>query len=212
MPGAIPNIGTQLLDAAFRDYKPRPAIIDSSGLDLGEPQQKETDMTQKTINTALDKVGLIEGGYVNDPRDPGGETNHGVTLKFLQSVRKGATSADLKALTKDAARELFDEHFVKKPGLDKLADVVQAEAIGLAINAGPAQAIRVLQRAAGVKADGVIGSRTIEAVAALTNDKVKEAVDNFYIDLVQKRPDLRVFLKGWLNRSATLNSIPEDVE
>lgn len=174
--------------------------------------QQEDEVTQKTINAALDKVAGIEGGYVNDPSDSGGETNHGVTLKFLKSVQPGATSADLKALDKAQARALFDQHFVKAPGIHRLPDVAQAEAVALSINAGPTAAIKVLQRAAGVEADGKIGPGTIAAVKKLSNDQIKAAVDGFYQRIVDRDPSQKRFLKGWLNRSATISSIPEDTE
>lgn len=175
-----------------------------------QPTQPVEPMTLKTINTALDKVANFEGGYVNDPVDRGGETNHGVTLKFLRSVQPDAGSAELKRLTKEDARRLFFTHFVDKPGINKLPDVALAEAVSLSINAGPKAAIRVLQRAAGVPADGVIGPVTIKAVEALTNDQIKVAVDNFYHSIVKSNPSQGRFLKGWLNRSAVISSIPED--
>ncbi len=170
----------------------------------------DTSMTTNTINAALDAVAKFEGGYVNDPADPGGETNKGVTLRVLQEVQPGATSADLKKLTSEAARRIFYTRYVDQPGLDKLPDVIQAEAIGLSINAGPDRAIKVLQKAAGVEPDGKLGPATLTAVKKLDNAAVKEAVDNFYIHLVEQKPQLKKFLKGWLNRSAGLNAIPED--
>lgn len=170
----------------------------------------ENTMTEKTISTTLDKVGVIEGGYVNHPNDPGGETNHGVTLRFLQSVRPGATSKDLKALTKEDARAMFDEHFVRRPGFDQLPDVVQAEAVALGINAGVPTAIRVLQRAAGVEQDGHLGPETLAAVKKVDNATIKNAVDDYYRRIVKKNPKLGVFLKGWLKRSASINAIPHD--
>lgn len=179
-------------------------------VDQPDPQQQDDDMTQKTINAALDKVSGIEGGYVNDPVDRGGETNHGITLKFLQSVQPGATSASLKALDKKQARVLFDQHFVKAPGLNKLPDVAQAEAVALSINAGPTRAIKVLQRAAGVEEDGRIGPGTIAAIKRLTNDQIKVAVDGYYHGIVKANPSQKRFLNGWLNRSAIVSSIPED--
>lgn len=178
---------------------------------LFEQVPLEGGMTEKTINAALDQVATIEGGWSDDPRDPGGKTNHGVTLKFLQSIRPDATEDDLRNLTKEDARGIFRSEFVDKVGIDKLPDRVQAEAIGLSINAGPARAIKALQAAAGVKADGKVGPQTIAALEKLSEAEIKQAVDGYYISLVEKRPDLAPFLRGWLNRSASLASIPEDI-
>lgn len=175
------------------------------------PLNREADMTEKTISKTLDTVGVLEGGYVNHPSDPGGETNHGVTLGFLRQVKPNATSADLKALTKDDARAIFDEHFVRRPGFDQLPDAVQAEAVALGINAGIPRAVKVLQQAAGVKEDGHLGPSTLNALRGVSNEKIRAAVDGYYQRLVARRPELGVFLKGWLKRSANINAIPEDV-
>ena len=59
---------------------------------------------------------------------------------------------------------------------------------------------------------GVWYSATLEAVKSLSNEDVKSAVDGYYKRLVAKRPELKVFLKGWLKRSAHINEIPEDAE
>lgn len=167
-------------------------------------------MTIKTIHAALDAVSLFEGGYSNDPDDPGGETNHGVTIGFLQSVRPKATSEDLKKLTKAEARQMFLRHFVLLPKIDMLPDVLQAEVVGLSINAGPRQAIKVVQYLVGIRRDGCIGPDTLKAAQGLTNEDIKRGVDNYYLGLVKARPELAKYIKGWLNRSAGLSAIPED--
>lgn len=205
-PESLSRLSSQL-DPAPVATQARPWINDLARL---FQEEDGGNMTEKTINAALDKVQAIEGGLVNDPVDPGGLTNRGVTLKFLQSVRPEATEKDLRALTAEDARGLFRQEFVDKVGIDRLPDRVQAEAIGLAINAGPARAIRVLQAAAGAKDDGKVGPKTIEALKGLTDAQVKAAVDDYYISLVERKPELSKFLRGWLNRSASLASVPED--
>jgi murein L,D-transpeptidase YcbB/YkuD len=168
------------------------------------------NMTRRTVETALQKVAGIEGGYSNHPNDTGGPTNHGVTLKTLQGLKPGATLGDLKALDKAEAMDIFREEYVDKPGIHKLPDIVQAEMVALSVNAGPRGAIKALQKGMGLTADGVLGPATVAAASNLTNDQIKDIVDNFYRAIVARNPSQKVFLKGWLNRSAIVNSIPED--
>ncbi len=168
-------------------------------------------MTQQTILRALDAVGAVEGGYVNDPDDPGGETNHGVTIGFLKSIRPGSGSDDLKRLTKEEARSIFYSHFVVLPGIHRLPDVVQAEMVGLSVNAGPKAAIKVLQQICGSVVDGSIGPNTIRAAQGVSNEDIKRAVDGFYHDVVARRPTSAKYIKGWLRRSQMMNQIPLDL-
>jgi murein L,D-transpeptidase YcbB/YkuD len=160
-----------------------------------------------TLERALQKVADIEGGLNTRKDETGGGSNHGVTLATLRSLRPGATMKDLKALTEPEAIDIFRTEFVNKPGIDRLPNVVQAEMVALSVNAGPRAAIKALQRGIGVTANGVIGPSTVAAAGKLTNAQIKSIVDNFYRDLVARIPAKKVHLKGWLNRSAIVNSI-----
>ena len=116
-----------------------------------------------------------EGGYVNDPDDPGGATNFGVTIGTMRSLGLDLTgdgkvdAIDVRALTRSQAEQIFVEHYFRKPRLAELPDPVQASVFDMYVNAG-ANAVKILQKLVSrmgfpATADGVIGPRTIAAVA-----------------------------------------------
>ena len=116
-----------------------------------------------------------EGGYVNDPDDPGGATKHGVTLQTMQQLhldltRDGKVDArDVKALDPARAAEIYVRHYFREPKLDLLPEPLQASVFDMQVNAG-ANAVRILQRLMAafglpLKDDGVIGPITARTVA-----------------------------------------------
>lgn len=152
-----------------------------------------------------------EGGYVDHPLDKGGPTNRGITIGTLSSWRnEKATPEDIKELSEEEAREIYTNKYWAGPGIDRLGLPEWAvEAVfDSAVLHGPYGTVRMLQRAAGVKADGVIGPKTIWAVQSLTPKVltlrfIKERI--VYLGaIVERSPGQAVFLKGWLNRATDL--------
>jgi lysozyme family protein len=82
----------------------------------------------------------------------------------------------------------------------------------MAINAGPSRAIKLLQKSAGVTADGKLGPKTLEAVKTVDNNSYVDARNNFYTGLVKQNPEkYSKFEKGWVNRSNSFKeTAPED--
>jgi len=116
-----------------------------------------------------------EGGFVNDPDDPGGATNHGVTIGTLRRLgldldHDGDTDTDdVRALTRDQAVEIYKQHYFEKPGIARLPQALQASVFDMYVNAG-ANAVKILQRLLAefqepVTVDGMIGPRTAAAAA-----------------------------------------------
>ena len=166
-----------------------------------------------------------EGGYVNDPDDPGGATNFGVTIGTMRRLGldltgDGAVSvADVKALTRADAERIFVEHYFKRPGISRLPEVVQASVFDMYVNAG-ANAVRILQRLLGafghpVAVDGALGPQTermshlvFEAAPAHFADAYGIARRNYYYQLADKRAASRKFARrrnggkgGWIVRA-----------
>lgn len=136
-----------------------------------------------------------EGGYVNDPRDPGGETKWGISKRSYPAL-------NIKALTRDQAIAIYDRDFWARAQCDKLPAAIAFQLLDAAVNHGMGNPIRWLQRAAGVAADGNIGPVTLAAVRkADQNDLLlrfnAERLE-FYADL-QKFKD---FGRGWIRRVA----------
>lgn len=167
-----------------------------------------------------------EGGYVNDPSDPGGPTNHGVTMGTLRSLGLDMngdgqiTVADVQMLrTTDAAR-IFRAEYFERPGLHRLPDALQAPIFDMYVNAG-GRAVRLLQEVlikfgAVLDVDGAIGPITAAASHSVAAEVgVQTLVDafgverrNWYYDLADRRPASRRYAKrrdggkgGWIVRA-----------
>jgi len=179
----------------------------------------------RTVQQIAAEIVSREGGYVNDPDDPGGATKHGVTLKTLQRLRHDVNGdgrvdvADVKALTKAEAERIFVEHYFRRPRLAELPAVLQPSVFDMYVNAGSA-AVVILQRLLtrmGFPADddGIVGPQTIRAAreAALAApqhlaDAYGIARRNYYYALADARPASRKYARrrdggkgGWINRA-----------
>lgn len=164
---------------------------------------------KENFDSAFSHVMQSEGGYVNDPKDPGGETNLGVT-KAAWSAYIGRPVADgeMAALTKDVVKPFYKKMYWDKMHGDELPKGLDYLAFDFAVNAGTGQAAKFIQRAVGATADGAIGPATMALVLkadprtlilGFTNQK-----EMFYKDLAERKPDLNKFLKGWLTRTSSV--------
>lgn len=178
-----------------------------------------------TVERIAKDIVAREGGWVKDPDDPGGATNHGVTLATLRRLkmdldRDGAvTEADLRRLTRAQAAEVFIRHYYRAPRIHELPEALQASVFDMHVNAG-SQAVRLLQRLLTdmgfpCTADGVIGPRTVaaaRAAAAAAPDHIADAYGiarrNYYYALADARPTSRKFARrrdggkgGWIVRA-----------
>lgn len=179
----------------------------------------------KTVDQIAAEIVAREGGYVNDPDDPGGATKFGVTLATLKGVgfdknRDGRVDlADLKALERADAQRIFTEHYFRKPRLGELPAQLQASVFDMYVNAG-ANSVKILQRLLSrmgfaVTDDGVIGAKTAEAarLAALAapdhlTDAYGIARRNYYYALADARLASRKYARsrsggkgGWITRA-----------
>jgi lysozyme family protein len=166
-----------------------------------------------------------EGGFVNDPDDPGGATNHGVTIHTLRRLGLDLTgdgrtdAADVKALSAKQAVEIYIRHYFAGPKIGLLPEPLQASVFDMQVNAG-ANAVKILQRLVGafgfpLKDDGVIGPATArlvgEAMAAAPGHLVDAygiARRNYYYRLGDLRPASRKYARrrdggkgGWIVRA-----------
>lgn len=110
-----------------------------------------------TFRAAIDLVLAHEGGYVNDARDPGGETNFGISKRSYPTV-------DIAGLTKEGAIAIYRRDYWDKLSLGRLPPGVAMVTLDAAVNSGTSRAVQWLQRCVDVKVDGVIGPMTIAAV------------------------------------------------
>lgn len=154
-----------------------------------------------------------EGGYVNHPSDPGGATNRGVTQGTYDRYRgtKGLAKQSVKLITSAEVHDIYESMYWDVARCAELPWPVSGAQFDAAVNAGPKQATQLLQRAAGVSADGVIGPKTLAAIMAMpSQDLALRCCDErqkFYQSLVNRKPSLGVFLKGWTNRVNALRNL-----
>lgn len=110
---------------------------------------------------------IFEGGYVNDPQDPGGITDFGITLYTLSHYEgRQATVADLTGMSQDTKAAIYRSMFWRVINGDNLPSGLDLEVFDMAVNGGPGRAAKMLQALVGVDQDGDIGQGTLAAVAA----------------------------------------------
>lgn len=139
-----------------------------------------------------------EGGdkIVDHPNDPGGLTRWGIAKKFYPDL-------DIKNLTKNQAIEIYHKDYWNKMNLTGIHDEdLILHLFDMGVNAGIKTAIKMVQRIVDVEADGIIGPETTKAINYFPSvvETYKQERKKYYFDLARRKPDLQVFLAGWLNR------------
>lgn len=129
-----------------------------------------------------------EGGYVNDPRDPGGETKYGIS-------KRAYPNENIAALTVERAKELYHRDYWQAIRGDDLPAPLAVVVFDMAVNAGTGAAIKLLQRTLGVPDDGVLGPVTLA--------KAKGATVDTAIRLSRRRIEYYAALTGWKHYSAS---------
>jgi len=149
-----------------------------------------------------------EGGYVNNPRDPGGMTNLGVTKKVWEEfVGREVDEREMRALTPDVVKPLYKKNYWDKIKGDQLPSGVDYAAYDLAVNSGTGRAAKYLQRIAGVPDDGVIGPKSMEAILACDPEQTVDAICDMRLDFLQRLPTWNTFGKGWGRRVEEVKAI-----
>lgn len=176
----------------------------------------------KTIDDVIDDVMANEGGYVNDVRDAGGETNFGITVA---TARSQGFSGPMRTMSRGFAFEVYRRQYVIAPGFDKIAAIsvpIATELVDTGVNMGPKVAVTFLQRAlnvlnngskdyADIVIDGTAGTATRAALTAFLNKRGTEGERRLlallnalqgerYVSLAEGRPTNEAFVYGWLAR------------
>lgn len=179
----------------------------------------------QSVSEIAREIVAREGGYVNDPDDPGGATNYGVTIHTMRRLGldlngDGRVSAqDVRQLTRQQAEEIFINHYFRRPGIARLPEPLQASVFDMYVNAG-ANAVKILQRllrqmGQQLDVDGAIGPHTVAATNAAYAAAPNHLVDaygiarrNYYFRLADKRPASRKYARtraggkgGWIKRA-----------
>ena len=143
----------------------------------------------------FDKLIAHEGGYSNDAKDPGGETNFGISKRAYPQV-------DIKNLTRDAAKAIYKRDYWDRAQCDKLPPTLAYLLFDAAVNSGIGQAIRFLQRALGVADDGVLGPLTLSMVSRADAESICARFIGQRLDFMTRLSTFDYFGKGWSRRLA----------
>lgn len=174
------------------------------------------------IDKMLSDLVKVEGGYVNDPNDAGGETNFGITIG---TARVNGYAGPMRDLTRSQAIAIYQEQYFFRPGFGKVSDeglyAVAAELFDTGVNMGPQIASRFLQQSLNalnnegkdyrdITVDGQIGTGTITALRGLIKKRGIDQTESVllkalnclqgarYIALGETRPANESFMFGWL--------------
>lgn len=164
-----------------------------------------TTQYSPAFNKAIKTVLKHEGGYVNNPTDPGGETKYGISKRSYPYL-------NIATLSVDDAIDIYYKDWWSKYNFDTfIHPTLAGKMFDTAVNMGMKRAIKLLQRALtsvgnqDIIDDGIIGSKTINA---MNNSNEKELLAAFrseqasyYRVLITKKPKYSVFKKGWLKRA-----------
>lgn len=152
----------------------------------------------------------FEGGKVDDPQDPGGRTAYGVTQRVYDGWRRNRhlMPRDVFLITQDEISSIYAEGFWKKVCGDQLPDGVDIVVADGAINSGPSQSIKWVQRALGVRVDGVMGDATIAAIRAHPDhDALVAAICDRRLAFLKALKTFRRFGRGWTSRVQQLEIV-----
>lgn len=150
----------------------------------------------------LDIVLRHEGGFSNDPQDPGGATMMGITRATLAAWRGApVTEEEVRALTEEEAREIYRANYWNVLRCDQLPAGLDLTVFDFGVNAGPGAGARLLQRALGVRADGAIGPITLAAARAAEPGACIDRLARLREDHYRGLPTFPRFGRGWLRRT-----------
>ncbi|OTG87682.1 hypothetical protein B9T31_04075 [Acinetobacter sp. ANC 4558] len=140
-----------------------------------------------------------EGGYVNHPKDPGGETNWGITLG---TARANGYLGSMRSMSRNQAKEIYRSAYWDRAKCSQYDAAIGYQMFDAAVNHGIGNAIRMLQRAVSVADDGKIGSLTLNAIKAKTVDDVLVLFNAERLEFYTKLNTFPTFGRGWTRRVA----------
>lgn len=142
-----------------------------------------------------------EGDFSDHPMDPGGKTRFGITEVVAREV---GYRGDMRELPVELAKRIYLERYWRPIRADDLPPSIRYVMFDAAVNSGPAQATLWLQRALGVKADGVIGPQTLAAAYAQPADKLRSGLLAQRLRFMTGLANWPAFSRGWARRIADL--------
>lgn len=147
------------------------------------------------FDTAFERLMGHEKGYVNNPNDPGGETNWGIS-------RRSYPNEDIKGMTQERAKEIFRRDFWNRVNADGLHDSIAFQLADLAYHSGPETAVRLFQRALRVSDDGHWGPISQAAADSMSETDQIMRLNGVRLDWLTYRSNWPNASRGWARRIA----------
>ena len=149
----------------------------------------------------LDLVLKSEGGYVNNPKDPGGITNLGVTKAVWEEfVGHPVSEADMRALTPEKVAPMYEQKYWRPCYGEVLPRGLSYLVFSMAVNAGPGRSVKLLQQSIGCVPDGVIGPSTRSLISASNTATLIAKFSETRREYYRALKVFPIFGKGWLAR------------
>lgn len=148
-----------------------------------------------TFDVAFKKVLGHEGGYIDHPSDPGGETKYGISKRTYPNE-------DIKNLTVERAKEIYLKDFWLKASCNQMPSRVAFVVFDAAVNSGISQSVKFLQRALGIQADGVVGQQTLAVISQINSEALLARFLGHRLAFMTDLVTWASFGKGWARRIA----------
>lgn len=180
--------------------------------------QQQTAPKPTNFDNALKATLRFEGGYVNDPKDKGGETNLGITRKtyeqFLKKNNLPLDNLNMREIPEEHVLEIYKTMYWQPAGCDHLPPLLAQQVFDFAVNSGTKKAIQFLQAQVGAEQDGIFGPATKASVEQAVQNTGDAALARSYVqsrrtfieNAVAKGQIHAKFKKGLINRTNTLES------
>ena len=154
-----------------------------------------------TFDDAFTKLIGHEGGYVSPERailndDPGGETNYGIS-------KRSYPGEDIAGMTLERAKQIYRRDFWGPAGCDAVPDAVRFDLFDTAVNSGPRQAVRLLQRAVKETDDGILGPLTLQAAQSMPGARLSARFNGHRLLLMTDLKNWPSNGRGWARRVAS---------
>lgn len=136
-----------------------------------------------------------EGGYSNNPADPGGETNFGIS-------KRAYPMENIRGMTLARAKTIYLRDYWGPAGCDAVPDGLKFDLFDMAVNSGVTTAIRTLQNAVGATADGIIGPKTLQAINSMPAPRLVARFNGWRLAFMANTTQWDKFSRGWARRIA----------
>ena len=153
------------------------------------------------FDKAFDILLKHEGGFSDHAADPGGKTRYGITEAIAREV---GYRGDMRELPLDLAKRIYKDRYWDAVRAEELPEAIRYAMFDAAVNSGPRQAALWLQRAVGVRDDGVIGPITLSAVRATDPQALLRRMLSARLRFMTDLPTWPTFGRGWARRIADL--------